>query len=1023
MAKDVIRRALNNIEFEPPRSSTPSSKAKGPGSTSAKHGNSTFSSAASSITPLPELTPEQIDIIDAIIKRAPENTTTFLAVYKAYEEVLEQRGIESTPDVNYYKILLQIGVIKAQYWKDRWRIAKEMLGSRSMGEHSYSVAAPNSQGSSFLSDSLISHSEPHPAISGTPGVRTSRKSVYHTPRPVTSMSAPLFQYRASTPTKSDKFSGGSTPLTAPSVLKPSRNAPLKLSPLIAGDVESDVSYRAHAPQSNHASEEDDSHNVPGPSRPFNPRPVSMDAIPRQHSNSLLATKPFQDRPTSSKGRLEQQPSLPLVGTAEKGANGHDFWEVEEMEQTADDFRQELLLRHCLHIWRDGSRWISTTLEQVSNARDHILLKSCFHEWLDTQRRRADLEGRVSRINDIRILRVAVRSWHEALEEKKRREFREGVRRRFILIRNSVDSRIKREVLKKWLLSFRYLRMEALLETNLQRRMLLMWRNRFVDLRRFEQAAGEFQEESRRFTIARIIDLWKRKVELRHAESLVSAVIARRTTGRALEIWLRTNLSRKVSIQVRRQNGLLLRAVFRVWVAKERGALLVRIRQTRLVLHALRTWHEKCRCIKRLNANATAFLESRSLLLFKEAYHHWHSRLVALNASLASAQVYYTHHLMVRKLHTWRAQRKFELRRVKQARIARRWFIKRACWSKWRGALEEKNRGRRLQTWNQGLLRRLFIEWQDIAAQKRRNNTLSAHIEDGIATRIQRQTLHHWMRRVIDFRERALRVQQIEEVRLRRVAFSKWVDMLARHSDDVALMQSFRDVKTEEFLRRALLHWIQAAQKSMNRRERLERKQDEMKLSLMSAAWDRWRDRFLEEKLHSIEFDVGRQMESNLLFRAFRLWESKTRSIPAIRLHATCMKRKALNKWHKALPRARLEHRARESERGTALRRAFQRWQGAYRAKMTLKAVAYPSTLPTTSDVKFFTTDVTANPPNGISTASGLSSQTPTFRYRTNSCDFPTNHHSLLTVRSTRHWTESISKPFQDQKPHSHILGV
>lgn len=87
--------------------------------------------------------------------------------------------------------------------------------------------------------------------------------------------------------------------------------------------------------------------------------------------------------------------------------------------------------------------------------------------------------------------------------------------------------------------------------------------------------------------------------------------------------------------------------------------------------------------------------------------------------------------------------------------------------------------------------------------------------------------------------------------------------------------------------------MQATQKSINRRERLARKQEEMKLSLMSAAWERWRDHFLERRLRptvrvgrvfwsygnltlSQEFDVGQQMEATLLFRAFRHWESKTR---------------------------------------------------------------------------------------------------------------------------------------------------
>ena len=92
--------------------------------------------------------------------------------------------------------------------------------------------------------------------------------------------------------------------------------------------------------------------------------------------------------------------------------------------------------------------------------------------------------------------------------------------------------------QKWLLAFRYLRMEAVLETNLQRQMLSFWLNRLKNVRGLTRVASDFQAESRQFTLARIMDVWKRKVELRHAERIVSAILARRAAGGALETWSR-----------------------------------------------------------------------------------------------------------------------------------------------------------------------------------------------------------------------------------------------------------------------------------------------------------------------------------------------------------------------------------------------------------------------------------------------------------------------------------------------------
>lgn len=81
------------------------------------------------------------------------------------------------------------------------------------------------------------------------------------------------------------------------------------------------------------------------------------------------------------------------------------------------------------------------------------------------------------------------------------------------------------------------------------------------------------------------------------------------------------------------------------------------------------------------------------------------------------------------------------------------------------------------------------------------------------------------------------------------------------------MQSFRDVKREggyssvvrfqwtqamaDLLRRAFGYWHQATHTSINRRERLMQKEKELKISIVAAAWERWRDKFKEEKLRGI----------------------------------------------------------------------------------------------------------------------------------------------------------------------------
>ena len=74
------------------------------------------------------LSPRDVELIDEIIERSPPSATTFLTVFKAYNEVLQERGIDAANDVVYYKILLKLGVVKGKDWGTKWRTVKAQQG-------------------------------------------------------------------------------------------------------------------------------------------------------------------------------------------------------------------------------------------------------------------------------------------------------------------------------------------------------------------------------------------------------------------------------------------------------------------------------------------------------------------------------------------------------------------------------------------------------------------------------------------------------------------------------------------------------------------------------------------------------------------------------------------------------------------------------------------------------------------------------------------------------------------------------
>lgn len=56
------------------------------------------------------------------------------------------------------------------------------------------------------------------------------------------------------------------------------------------------------------------------------------------------------------------------------------------------------------------------------------------------------------------------------------------------------------------------------------------------------------------------------------------------------------------------------------------------------------------------------------------------------------------------------------------------------------------------------------------------------------------------------------------------------------------------LKTSDTLRRTFVKWLTAARKSKNRRARLAEREHELRLEIIGAAWETWRDRFCENVL-------------------------------------------------------------------------------------------------------------------------------------------------------------------------------
>lgn len=156
------------------------------------------------------------------------------------------------------------------------------------------------------------------------------------------------------------------------------------------------------------------------------------------------------------------------------------------------------------------------------------------------------------------------------------------------------------------------------------------------------------------------------------------------------------MERRAVHYVHRQEVILKHAVLRVWVSKERGALLERVRRSRLLAVAWAAWKSKMISVKSLDNRLHNYQSRDQADLLKRALHCWEDRLAGMQAARRLADKHHARQLKIQVLQTWSSRLAATQKQVKSARIAKRWFAERRAWKTWRFQLEERRRQKKLE---------------------------------------------------------------------------------------------------------------------------------------------------------------------------------------------------------------------------------------------------------------------------------------------------------------------------------------
>ncbi|KIK93706.1 hypothetical protein PAXRUDRAFT_828690 [Paxillus rubicundulus Ve08.2h10] len=951
---------------------------------------------------LQALSPAELEFLDAVIKRIAPTATSFLSGLKAYNDELHERGLDTQTETVHYGRLLEICKLRGPSWQVKWDGVKKQHGYRiaplsarprsnpppqiparqpSFPRPTRSTAYPTTPVRDDDDDVFTLHS--HQDHDETRSIQETEK----TAEDWEEHSSGTERDEAPTHYGVTILNRLRQPQGATSLARPSNTAASRvINPILPPSL-----TRQATPQPQSACQdavqrvpawEDTSDTTDSVIPPPSTIPPSYRAAVRATPTSGLVVTDLRNeahpRASSpiklSKSEFPIQAALPQ-SRERKGSviNEEDAWKKIKMardEEDADKFRGDKLLERCWEIWLLGYQWLITTNQQVAEARDNVVLGSALRRWRNASASLLKRQEHVATLANTRNLRVAVTIWKVKLKEKRQIAWRNDMRAKMKTVREKRELKVQKDAWAKWRQSFRSHLSELQYNERVVMRLFLRWKSSLSKIDRLEANADGFHQRPNGSASMVVWKRWKRALEIRNAEKAVESKAGLRVKCEVMQVWKKHTYDRQAAAgfydvyvmkqgirswkaardrvhemekradkHLARQDDVLVRAVNRVWKARERGKLLDRVRALRLIKKAWSAWMERMRQHRRLEDYAIAFSMRCNSYIISSALQTWHQAYVIHQNRRTFAVQRHLARIQYDVLLKWRIELRTRLKLIKHAKVVEKFFIQRRRLKVWKLKLAEKDRGNKLKALEARKLQDWIRIWQQKADRRRRLSTAEQDIITRANMRLITDALSRWTNRVIQIKLRELEVTQKNSQTLLTFAFRKWKTICLRHVEDLSLMESHLDIKQAENMRRMFHKWLAAARARRHKRLLLRERQTKFNRASMQVAWDRWREKYVEEKLRPIAHQVAIQSQKNLLFRAFGIWHAKTRSLPAIRFRASRTKTKFWEIWRAAMPQALQAKQAREKRTLTVLSRVLEKWNQAYRTKRHLKEIA------------------------------------------------------------------------------------
>jgi hypothetical protein len=164
----------------------------------------------------------------------------------------------------------------------------------------------------------------------------------------------------------------------------------------------------------------------------------------------------------------------------------------------------------------------------------------------------------------------------------------------------------------------------------------------------------------------------------------------------------------------------------IWVTRERGALLQRVRTKRLLSRVLRTWTASvnhirvdlygnhvphftasCCSLDFPSGKATSYREASDANVASSALGQWKNSLAAIRNSVTSADAFAARSSLKSTLSTWKQRYSNRVIDERKADVARGFFVERRYFGQWIHRADQRKKERWVERRKKGAVRKAF----------------------------------------------------------------------------------------------------------------------------------------------------------------------------------------------------------------------------------------------------------------------------------------------------------------------------